>query len=218
MAEIKGLEGRTVGVLEEELRRGGRFVFYQYCFSVLIMSFKRPSPIYYIPPGQSTVTPGLLWSAISFVVGWWGFPWGFIWTPWVIFKNFAGGTDVTRETSEALGLYPQAAVAKVETGYIQFLSGPLSGQAFSIPAGGMYIGQASEPGTLAIADPLVSSRHCWIGPDQTGATVIMDAGSHNGTWVVNATASTQVTQQVMLQPSDQVYLGGQGGPVFQFNR
>jgi pSer/pThr/pTyr-binding forkhead associated (FHA) protein len=81
----------------------------------------------------------------------------------------------------------------------------------------MYIGQAAAPGALTIPDPLVAPQHCWVGPDATGATVIVDMGSQTGTWVVNATASTQVQQQA-LQPGDQVYLGGQGGPVFQYNR
>jgi hypothetical protein len=225
LAEIKGLEGRTVGQVAQEIQRGGRFVFYQYTVSVLVMSFRRSSPIYYIPPGQSAVTPGLLWSAISFVVGWWGIPWGFIWTPMVIFKNFTGGRDVTRECMQDMGISPSteaapatAPVAAPPTaGYIQFLAGPLTGQAFTIPATGMYIGQAAAPGALSIPDPLVAPQHCWVGPDATGATVVVDMGSQTGTWVVNATASTQVQQQA-LQPGDQVYLGGQGGPVFQFNR
>lgn len=228
MGVFKGIEGRSPAQLADEVRRGGRFIFYQYCFSVLIMSFKRASPIYYIPPGQSKVTPGLLWSGLSFLVGWWGFPWGFVWTPMVIFKNFMGGTDVTTEAMSDLGIdlsgaqAPAAAgqdaavPAATTAGYIQFLSGPLAGQAFTVPPTGMYIGQA--PGGLVLADPMVAPQHCWVGPDQNGQTVLVDMGSQTGTYVVNATASTRVVQQVVLQPGDQVYLGGQGGPVFQFHR
>jgi hypothetical protein len=227
---FKGMEGRSPAQVADEVRRGGRFVFYQYCFSVLIMSFKRASPIYYIPPGQSVVTPGLLWSGLSFLVGWWGFPWGFVWTPMVIFKNFTGGYDVTAEALSDLGIDLSAPVAAASVqpapapapltvaptaGYIQFLSGPLAGQAFTVPPTGMYIGQA--PGGLILADPLVAPQHCWIGLDQAGQTILVDVGSQTGTYVVNATTSTLV-QQAALQPGDQVYLGGQGGPVFQFNR
>jgi len=219
---FRGIEGRSPAQLADEVRRGGRFVFYQYCFSVLIMSFKRASPIYYIAPGQSQVTPGLLWSGLSFLVGWWGFPWGFVWTPMVIYKNFMGGTDVTMEALSDLGIdlaAPAADTAPVQapptTGYIQFLSGPLAGQAFTVPATGVYIGQA--PGGLVLADPLVAPQHCWVGLDQAGQPTLVDMGSQTGTYVVNATASTRV-QQVVLRPGDQVYLGGQGGPVFQFNR
>ena len=217
---FKGIEGRSPAMLADEVRRGGRFVFYQYCFSVLVMSFRRPSPIIYIPPGQSRVTPGLLWSGISFLVGWWGFPWGFIWTPMVIYRNLVGGTDVTAEALADLGIdlsetAAAAAPAPVQAGYIQFLSGPLSGQAFSVPAEGFYIGQ--EPGGLVLAHPHVASRHCWIGLDSSGQVTVMDMGSQSGTYVVRAGTSTLV-QQAGLQPGDQVFLGGQGGPVFQYQR
>jgi hypothetical protein len=158
----------------------------------------------------------------------------------IIFKNFMGGTDVTAEALSDLGIdlsAPAVAAAGVAAagmaatgsvastapagpvqqvaGYIQFLSGSLAGQAFTVPPEGMYIGQA--PGGLVLADPLVAPQHCWLGIDQAGQTILVDVGSQTGTYVVNATSSTQV-QQVVLQPGDQVYLGGQGGPVFQFNR
>ena len=90
-----GLDGMTVGQVAEEVRKGARFVYFQYCFSVVILTFRRSSPVFFVKSGQSGLAKGLPYSLLSLVFGWWGFPWGFIYTPMVLFKNFSGGEDVT---------------------------------------------------------------------------------------------------------------------------
>lgn len=99
---IQGLEGMSIDDLERDLQHGGRFVMYQYCVSVLIMTFTRPTDIYYIRAGESAVTRGLQWSLLSMAFGWWGFPWGLIYTPITLVKNFGGGTDVTADVLAAM--------------------------------------------------------------------------------------------------------------------
>ncbi len=74
---------------------GSRYVVYQYCVSIGILSFKRSSGIKTIRPGQSRVRPGLPYTMISLVVGWWGIPWGPFWTLQTMARNFRGGIDVT---------------------------------------------------------------------------------------------------------------------------
>jgi hypothetical protein len=93
--KIIGIEGMTADEVRNEVSRGGRFVCYQYCVSVLVMTFKRPSSIYFIKGGHSKVSKGIPFSLISFLVGWWGIPWGPIWTIGSLVKNFGGGKDVT---------------------------------------------------------------------------------------------------------------------------
>jgi hypothetical protein len=88
--------------LDEELRRGGRFVVFQYCISVLVMSFKRSSNIHFIPAGGSAAGKGAPFVALSLVAGWWGIPWGPIWTIGTVFKNLSGGVDVTGDVVNAL--------------------------------------------------------------------------------------------------------------------
>ena len=78
-----------------ELRRGGRFVIYQYCISILIMTFKRPSDIYFLRAGESGVGKGIGYTLISLLFGWWGFPFGPIYTIQAVVKNFSVGVDVT---------------------------------------------------------------------------------------------------------------------------
>jgi hypothetical protein len=44
------------------------------------------------------------------LLGWWGFPWGFIYTPQVIAKNLQGGVDVTANVLASLPRPSQAPV------------------------------------------------------------------------------------------------------------
>lgn len=95
--KIMGLEGLTDAHVTSEVQRGARFVMYQYCISVLIVTFKRPSNIYFIRPEESSVTKGLGFSALTLLLGWWGIPWGPIYTIQSLWTNFNGGKDVTSE-------------------------------------------------------------------------------------------------------------------------
>ena len=99
--QINGLEGKSVTQLELELNRGGKFVVYLWAVSILIYTWKRPSAIYYIPPGGDRLSSGLLYSAISFFLGWWGT----FYTAESLYKNFTGGEDVTTEVRAALALF-----------------------------------------------------------------------------------------------------------------
>jgi hypothetical protein len=92
---IIGIEGMTGQELREELIRGGKFVIYEYCISLIVLTVKRPSNIYFIRSGESAVAPGLVFSVLSLFLGWWGFPFGPIFTIWALVTNFAGGRDVT---------------------------------------------------------------------------------------------------------------------------
>jgi hypothetical protein len=81
--------------LERQVLAGGRFVVFQYCFSVLVLTFKRSSVIVYVPPGEDGAGPAISNSMISLLAGWWGIPWGPIFTISTIFRNLRGGIDVT---------------------------------------------------------------------------------------------------------------------------
>jgi hypothetical protein len=96
--KIIGMEGLSNDVaLNYELQRGGKFVVYSYCISVLIMTFKRSSDVYFIKSTESRMSKGLVFSLISLLAGWWGFPWGPIYTVGSIITNFSGGKDITNE-------------------------------------------------------------------------------------------------------------------------
>ena len=93
--DIKGIEGLGPDQIQRELSRGAKFVVFQYCLSVLILTFRRNSPVYFIRAGESAASKALPWTLLTLVAGWWGFPWGLIYTPMILFQNLRGGKDVT---------------------------------------------------------------------------------------------------------------------------
>lgn len=83
--------------VNHELQRGGKFVMFEYCISIIIMTFKRPSNVYFIRADESVTSKALGFSLISLLFGWWGIPWGPIYTISTIFNNLTGGKDITQE-------------------------------------------------------------------------------------------------------------------------
>ncbi|MES2888516.1 MAG: hypothetical protein V4739_10950 [Pseudomonadota bacterium] len=96
--------------LRSELQQGAKFVVYQYCISIVVMSFKRSSRVYFIPAQGTRRSRSVAgYCALSLVLGWWGFPWGPIWTFSTLVGNLNGGVDVTAEMSAALSLHGASA-------------------------------------------------------------------------------------------------------------
>jgi len=97
MAQIKNIQGVTVDELNREIERGGKFVIFQYCFSIILMTFRRGSDVYFIRAGESTLKYSIGFTLLAFFFGWWGIPWGPIYTIGSIFTNLTGGKDVTQD-------------------------------------------------------------------------------------------------------------------------
>ena len=70
-----------------EIQRGGRFFFYQYCVSLLMITFRRNSSVSFIRAGENAVLKGLPFTLLSLVLGWWGIPFGLVWTPMALARN-----------------------------------------------------------------------------------------------------------------------------------
>ena len=98
---IRGAEGMSSRDLAQLLDQGGRVVVFSYCVSALIITFKRSATVL-VRPGQSVGSAGLPYTMLSLVAGWWGFPFGLIFTPWAIFENLSGGKDVTAQVRASL--------------------------------------------------------------------------------------------------------------------
>jgi len=100
--KIVGAENMSEDQLRFEIHRGAKLVYYQYAISILVMSFRRASRVYFIPAGENAIAKGLPWTGLSLLAGWWGVPWGPIWTIQALVTNFRGGKDVTAEIAGRL--------------------------------------------------------------------------------------------------------------------
>lgn len=69
----------------------------EYCVSLLIVTLQRASAVHFIRPGEGRIGPGLKYTLISLLAGWWGIPWGPIYTVGACYTNCCGGRDVTEE-------------------------------------------------------------------------------------------------------------------------
>ena len=92
-------EARRVG-LRDSAR--AKFVLFQYCISIVILTFRRPSDIYFLRQGENSVVKGLPFTLLSLVAGWWGIPWGPIYTVQSVYNNSRGGKDVTQSVVNSL--------------------------------------------------------------------------------------------------------------------
>jgi hypothetical protein len=100
--KILGIEGMSQDQVQFEIQRGAKLVCYQYCISILVITFRRSSDAYFVRAGENTVSKGLPWTLLSLVAGWWGIPWGPIFTVQSLVTNFKGGKDLTAEFSTRL--------------------------------------------------------------------------------------------------------------------
>jgi hypothetical protein len=99
---IYGIADLTPEAIARELERGARFVAFEYCISFIFASTRRFTRPYLLGPGELGLVRGLPFSLLSMLVGWWGIPWGAVYTPLVLVTNFSGGRDITNEVLAAL--------------------------------------------------------------------------------------------------------------------
>jgi hypothetical protein len=93
-ADLAAAPGAAAAPLAEP---GERLVFFEYCISLVFVTLRRPSRLYRLPPGPGRVWRGLPYAAVTLLLGWWGVPWGVVYTPLVLWTNLTGGREVTAE-------------------------------------------------------------------------------------------------------------------------
>ena len=99
---VLGIEGASVENVISEVNKGARFVVFYKCFSAFAYSKKIPSNVYFIRCGEKKFKYHKGYSLITILFGWWGIPWGPIWTIGCLRTNFSGGIDVTQVVFQAL--------------------------------------------------------------------------------------------------------------------
>ena len=103
MARIVGIEGQSVDQIAAQVDAGGRFVCFEFVVSFLVLTFRRPTDIFFVPPGGRVRDFAVFPDTITLLLGWWGIPWGPIWSIAALRRNAQGGRDVTDEAMQQLG-------------------------------------------------------------------------------------------------------------------
>jgi hypothetical protein len=82
---------------------GARLVRFEFCVSLLLFTVRRQSPVFLTESWQHRYLRGLGYSLLALLLGPWGVPWGFVWTPWAVWVNLTGGVDETDAVLAWLG-------------------------------------------------------------------------------------------------------------------
>lgn len=107
--KIKNTEGLSVSQIRDLVQQGGKFVIFPYTISFLIMTLKRSSDIYFIRPDENTFKYSYGYVLLNLIVGWWGIPWGPIYTIGALYNHVTGGKDFTEAVlSELIQNDPEA--------------------------------------------------------------------------------------------------------------
>lgn len=93
---VIGLENMTINELRNEVSKGGRFLRFPYTISLVLVSFKLSSDVYFVRHNEKAISYGAKYAVINLLLGWWGFPFGLIYTPLCIKGSFVG-KDVTKD-------------------------------------------------------------------------------------------------------------------------
>mgnify|MGYP003529862086 CR=1 FL=1 len=94
---IKNIDGLTTDSLENEVKKGGKFIYFHYTLSLIVITYRRTSGVYFLRAGENSVAKGIPFTMLSFLFGWWAIPFGPKYTFQSIRTNFGGGKDVTDE-------------------------------------------------------------------------------------------------------------------------
>ncbi len=93
--EIRNIDGLSVAQVKQLVNEGGRFVHFPYTISIVLMTFKRSSSIYFVRDGENSFKYSYKHVGTNLVLGWWGLPWGPIYTIGSLYHQLSGGKDVT---------------------------------------------------------------------------------------------------------------------------
>lgn len=102
LMKIKNIDGLTAEDLQREEERGGRFVYFAYTISLIVVTFKRTSGVYLVRKDESIGAKAMPFTLISLFFGWWGIPVGPKYTLASLRTNLSGGKDVTSEVMDTV--------------------------------------------------------------------------------------------------------------------
>lgn len=120
---VQLIDGLSRDEVLREVNAGGRLVVYKFCISLLLITIRQNSDIKLIKAGENAVTPGLRYTVLAVVLGWWGIPWGPIFTIQAIATNLGGGKDVTNTIVAGLTQPPPPVASALTPGQMALPNG-----------------------------------------------------------------------------------------------
>ncbi len=120
MAGIRGAEHLSSAELRAELQRGGRVVTFDFAVSLCVVSFARGTDAYFVRAGEGTFFKSLPYTLLSLTLGWWGLPFGPVFTIAAVWSNLAGGKDVTHRLLAPPGPPPPGRPEGGKSGWQRF--------------------------------------------------------------------------------------------------
>lgn len=88
--KVKGLNGLTVAQVQAEVGQGGRFVQYTWCVSLLVVTYRYQSAVYFIRKDENAFLKGWPYTVATLLLGWWGIPYGVFYTLGAVYTNMDG--------------------------------------------------------------------------------------------------------------------------------
>lgn len=99
--KLKEMTDFSIDEISQLVSEGARFVRFSYVISIVVMTFKRESGVYFLSKDVSARAVGWPYTLITILLGWWGIPYGLIYTIKTLVEG-VGGRDVTEEVMATL--------------------------------------------------------------------------------------------------------------------
>lgn len=103
--KINNTAGLSLEQLYTGLSTGGCIISYGYCISAIAFTYRLMSAPYYIKAGEKPSTYRKKYNRLSRIFGWWGIPWGPIYTFDMLRMNRdkrGGGINITEDVLSVL--------------------------------------------------------------------------------------------------------------------
>ncbi|MCD0490097.1 hypothetical protein LPB86_17790 [Pedobacter sp. MC2016-14] len=103
--KINNTAGLSLEQLYTSLSAGGCIISYGYCISAIAFTYRLMSAPYYIKAGEKPSTYRKKYNRLSRIFGWWGIPWGPIYTFDMLRMNRekrGGGINITEDVLSVL--------------------------------------------------------------------------------------------------------------------
>ena len=104
--KIMNIDGLTAHDLQRQVDNGAQFIYFAYTISLIVVTFKRTSGVYLVQQAENRAIRGIPFTMISLLLGWWGIPFGPLYTIESIRTNMRG-KDVTDEVMASVAGYMQ---------------------------------------------------------------------------------------------------------------